>query len=117
MFNFAWIIRTHKVSEHEGEEDDLRDELGDDVEWLVEVLVVPVGEDDAEEHVEDAHDDAQLHLEGVQEHDLVLCDLPDGVDADRVGLAVPTLGVGRADHVALEVFGRYHLLILKCQTL
>ena len=37
--------------------------------------MVLVREDDPEHHVDDAEDDGQLHLERVQEHDLVLGDL------------------------------------------
>lgn len=94
------------VPEHEGQEDDLRDELADDVHLLVEVLAVEEGDGDPEQHVDDAEDDGDLHLEGVEEHDLVNGDLPHGVDAEGVGGAVVPADVGpggRVDHDGLLV--------------
>ena len=66
------------------------------------LLVVLVGEHDAEEHVDHAEDDGQLHLERVEEHDLVLRHLPDRIQSEGVGLPFPSLVVGRGDHVSLH---------------
>ena len=45
------------VAKHAGHEDDLRHKLAEDIGLVVEVLVIPQGQDDAEEHVNDAEDD------------------------------------------------------------
>ncbi len=42
--------------------------------------MVPVGEDHPEQHVDHAQDDAQLHLEGVEENNLVLGHLQIGTN-------------------------------------
>ena len=52
-------------------------EFADDVEWLVEVSVVEEGETDAEQHVHHSQYHTQLHLERVQEVQLVVRHLPD----------------------------------------
>ena len=96
------------VAKHAGHEDDLRHKLAEDIGLVVEVLVIPQGQDDAEEHVNDAEDDGDFHLEGVQEDDLVGGHLPDGVDAEGVGRAVVAAAgqiaaVGRVDHDRLLV--------------
>ena len=65
-----------QVPEHAGQEDNLWNELGEDVQRPLEVRGVPVGHAHPEGHVDDAQDDGDLHLERVQEHDLVLRNLP-----------------------------------------
>ena len=94
------------VPEHAGQEDDLGQELAQRVRLVVEVLVVPQRHQHAEEHVDDPDDDGDLHLEGVQEDNLVGGDLPDGVDAEGVGGAVVAAGgevpaVRRVNHDGL----------------
>lgn len=42
-------------------------------------------EANAEEHVRDAENDGELHLERVGEGDRVVGDVPDGIDAERIG--------------------------------
>jgi len=64
------------VPEHTGKEHELRNELADDINTLLEVLAVDEGDEDPKEHVNNAEDDRNLHLEGVQKHDLVDGELP-----------------------------------------
>jgi hypothetical protein len=68
------------VPEHAGQEDDLGQELAERVGPVVEVLVVPQRHEHTEEHVDDPDDDGDLHLEGVQEDDLVGGHLPQGLE-------------------------------------
>lgn len=42
-------------------------------------------EANAEEHMSDAENDGKLHLERVGEGDRVVGDVPDGIDAERIG--------------------------------
>ncbi len=71
------------VPEHAGQEDDLGQELAQRVGPVVEVLVVPQRHEDPEEHVDDPDDDGDLHLEGVQEDDLVGGHLQPGLEKTR----------------------------------
>ena len=48
----------------------MRNELGEDVDGLLEVFVIPQGHAHAEGHVENAQDDGDLHFEGVQKDNL-----------------------------------------------
>ncbi len=68
------------VTEHAGQEDDLGQELAQRVGPIVEILVVPQRHEHPEEHVDDPDDDGDLHLEGVQEDDLVGGHLPQGLE-------------------------------------
>jgi hypothetical protein len=86
------------VTKHAGHEDNLGQKLAEYVCLIVKIFVVPQGQENAEEHVDDAENDGDLHLEGVQEDDLVGGDLPDGVDAERIGGAV----VAAAGQIAFE---------------
>ena len=90
-----------KVAEEAAEEQQLRNELGEDVDWLLEVLVVPERDADAEDHVEDSKDDGNLHLEAVQKDNLVFGNLPNGIHSKRIGSSVPGLFQGGVDHVHL----------------
>merc|ERR1719206_1587841 len=72
------------VAKQADEEDDLGHELAEDVDRLPKVFVVPQGEYDTKHHVDNSDDDGELHLERVQEVDLVDRDLPDGVNPEGV---------------------------------
>jgi len=71
------------VPEHAGQEDDLGQELAQRVGPVVEILVVPQRHEHPEEHVDDPDDDGDLHLEGVQEDDLVSGHLQSGLEKTR----------------------------------
>ena len=81
----------------------MRNELGDDVHRFLEVLVIPERHADAEEHVEDTENDGNLHLESIKKNDFVLCNLPDRIDAKRVGSSIPALLRGGIDHVVFPI--------------
>mmetsp|Transcript_48012 Transcript_48012/g.155407 ORF Transcript_48012/g.155407 Transcript_48012/m.155407 type:complete len:647 (+) Transcript_48012:199-2139(+) len=73
-----------EVAEDAAEEGHLGDELEED---LLDVLVLEVVEQrevDAKRHLQHADHDRDLHLERVEEGDLVLRHVPDRVDADGV---------------------------------
>ena len=63
--------------------------------------MIPERQADAEEHVQDAENDGDLHLESVEENNFVVGDLPDRVDAKRVRVSVPALFLRRIYHVVL----------------
>jgi len=72
-----------EVAKEAAEEEQLGDELGEDVHGLLEILMIGEGHADAEDHVQDAENDGDLHLEGVQENNLVLSNLPDLVSVSE----------------------------------
>ena len=76
------------VTKHTQQEHELRDKLTDNIDALLKILAVDEGDEDSEEHVNNAEDDGDLHLEGVEEHNLVDRDLPDGIYAERIGCPV-----------------------------
>jgi len=69
------LIVSYQVSKHAAQEEQLRNKLGDDVQWLGEVLVVVVGENDAKEHVQHSDNDGEFHFKSIQEDDFVFRDL------------------------------------------
>ena len=52
-------------------------ELSNDVDWFLEVGVIAEGETDTEQHVHHSQYHTQLHLEWVQEVQLIIRHLPD----------------------------------------
>ena len=96
-----------QVSKHEREEQELRDKLADNVDPLLKVFVVEERDDHAKQHVNNAEDDGDLHLERVEENNLVDGNLPHGVHAKGVGCAVVSGVVlallGRVNHHSLRV--------------
>lgn len=81
----------------------MRNKFRENVQGFLEVCRVPVGQADPKSHVDHAQDDGDFHLERVQENNLVLGDLPDGVHAEGVGSAVPVGLLGRVDHGVLDL--------------
>lgn len=81
----------------------MRNELREDIQGLLEVSSVPVGQKHSEHHVDHAQDDGDLHLERIQEDNLVLGNLPTRIDAKRVWSAVIVCGFSRVDQHVLSV--------------
>ena len=59
------------IAEHTAEEENLGDKFANNVGFAIEILVVAEGHKDSKHHVDDAEDDGHLHLERVEEDDLV----------------------------------------------
>mmetsp|Transcript_10136 Transcript_10136/g.23433 ORF Transcript_10136/g.23433 Transcript_10136/m.23433 type:complete len:356 (-) Transcript_10136:1503-2570(-) len=74
----------HEVAEDGEHEDGLRHELAPDVECGAEVQRVDQREDKAEEHLQHAEDDGELHLVRVAEGELVGGVVPAGVEPEGV---------------------------------
>ncbi len=56
--------------------------------------MVPHRQNNAEEHLSNAQDDGVLHLVRVDEGYFVCCQLPNGIEAERIRSADVVLGVG-----------------------
>mmetsp|Transcript_53237 Transcript_53237/g.119500 ORF Transcript_53237/g.119500 Transcript_53237/m.119500 type:complete len:460 (-) Transcript_53237:588-1967(-) len=94
-----------QVAEDALEEQDLGHELEEHLLVILVLEVVEEGEEDADRHLDDTDHNRDLHLERVEEGDLVLRVVPNRVDADRVRIVVreeAELRLGGARH------GRLH---------
>jgi len=60
-----------EVEEEENHENDLRNELANDVDFLLEKFVVPIANRNSEKHVNNTNDDWHFHFVGVEELDLI----------------------------------------------
>lgn len=77
--------------------------------------MIPNGQNDSKTHVDDAKDDGNLHLVGVQIRNLVLAHLPDGIDAERVrNLGIVAVGWVGNEHFVPQmlqlVIGQIHFV-------
>ena len=88
----------NQVSEEGDQEDHLWDDLENDVREGPLQDLVPHAEAEAEEHVGDGDDDGELHLEGVEEGDLVGGEEPGGVHSQVVGVVAVLRDVARVQH-------------------
>lgn len=72
------------VAEEQHQEQNLWHKLQQDGGVALEVHKVEDGHANAKDHVQYADDDGQLHLEAVEKDDLVISELPNGIQAQRI---------------------------------
>mmetsp|Transcript_12821 Transcript_12821/g.41903 ORF Transcript_12821/g.41903 Transcript_12821/m.41903 type:complete len:345 (-) Transcript_12821:1269-2303(-) len=92
-----------QIAEDALEEDDLRYKLEDDLFVVLVLDVVEERKEDAERHLQHADDDGDLHLEGVEEGDLVVRHVPNGVDAHGVDVAGQFAALARLARLTSEL--------------
>ena len=101
------------VPEHTGEKHELRNELADDINTLLEVLAVDEGDEDPEEHMNNPEDDRNLHLEGVQKHDLVDGELPHWIYTEGIRSPIVSAHVSLLARIMPESWINHYNLLMQ----